>query len=207
VTASADEQLVILHDEKVGLMKIGIVNGNPGGMRNGLDEYLERLGEVATVRGHKVKLFVLRDMDIKDCTGCTMCWVQTPGECVFEDDTPLLHRAFVHADVWVCASPIIMGHISSLLKRSHDKVLPLVVPYFKVYGGEMHHPLRHDRSPDLAVIADRNGADDEDLRIVERSYRRFSVNIHSRLRYFATMDRPVEEVVDALASAERLPQR
>ena len=94
-----------------------------------------------------------------------------------------------------------MGHVSSLLKRSHDRVLPLLLPYFRVYDGELHHPLRYDRSPDLAVVVDRNGADDEDMQLVERSYRRFSLNMHSRLRYFSTMDRPVEEEVDALAAA------
>jgi len=80
-------------------MKISLVNGNLDGMANGLDDYLTRLAEVATARGHKAKSFTLRDMDIRYCTGCIQCWVRTPGECVMQDDMPALHRAFVHSDV------------------------------------------------------------------------------------------------------------
>ena len=162
---------------------------------------------LATARGHSVKSFTLRDMDIKYCTGCFGCWVKTPGQCVVKDDAPLLLRALVHADLLVCATPVIMGHISALLKKSHDKLLPIFLPYFITIQGEIHHPLRYGRSPDMAAIVDRNGADDEDLALVERAYRRLSLNLHNTLRLFTTVGRPVEEVLDALAVDQRLPQR
>jgi multimeric flavodoxin WrbA len=188
-------------------MKISIFNGTPGDFGGTLDAYLSRFEALAAARGHSVKSFTLRNMDIKYCSGCFGCWVKTPGECVVKDDGGILIRAFVHADLAVFATPVIMGHISALLKKSHDKLLPIFLPYFITIEGEIHHPLRYDRSPDMAVIVDRNGDDEEDLALVERAYRRLSLNLHNTLRLFTTVDRPVEEVVDALAADQRLPQR
>ncbi len=188
-------------------MKICIFNGNPGDIGGALDAYLSRFEALATERGHSVKSFTLRDMDIKYCTGCFGCWVKTPGECVVKDDGGTLIRAFVHADLAVFATPIVMGHVSALLKKTHDKLLPIFLPYFTTIEGEIHHPLRYGRSPDMAVIADRNGADDEDMTLVERAYRRLSLNLHDTLRCFSTTDTPVEEVLDALAADKRIPQR
>ena len=188
-------------------MKLCVFNGTPRNDRSGLDFYVDRLEAGAVARGHSVKSFTLRDMDIQQCTGCFGCWVKTPGECVVKDDASMLVRAFVHADLFVCATPITMGHISALLKKSHDRLLPIFLPYFTTVAGEIHHPLRYGRSPDMAVIVARNGTDDEDLALVERAYRRLSLNLHNTLRLFTTMESPVAEVLDAVTVDQRLAQR
>lgn len=182
-------------------MKVCILNGNPDAAGSALDSYIMQLGSVAKAHGHKVIVLQLRDMDIRYCTGCFGCWVKTPGECIARDDSAEVARAITHADLLLCASPVKMGHISALLKKTHDKFIQNILPYFKVREREVHHPLRYERTPDLAVLLDRNGADDEDIAIIERSYQRLALNFNSRLKFVRLIDSPVEEVVDALAAS------
>ncbi|MFC2009288.1 flavodoxin family protein [Chloroflexota bacterium] len=180
-------------------MKICVLNGNPE--PGELDEYVSRLSTFATERGHSVKVLQLRDMDIKYCVGCFSCWMKTPGECIAKDESPEVCRTFVHSDLLVCASPVKMGQVSAVSKKAIDKLLPLVLPYFKVAEGEIHHPQRYEHTRDLAVILQKDGADEEDLAIIERSFRRLCISFDSRFRLLKLTDEPVEEVVDALAAA------
>ena len=180
-------------------MKICVLNGNPE--PGELDEYLSRLSVVATARGHSVKVLQLRDMDIKYCVGCFGCWIKTPGECIAKDDSAEVCRHFVHSDLLVCASPVKMGQVPAVLKKAIDKLLPLVLPYFKVVEGEIHHPQRYEQTRDFAVLLQKDGADEEDFAIIERSFRRLCINFDSRFRCLKLTDEPVEEVVDALTAA------
>ncbi|MBN1151857.1 MAG: flavodoxin family protein [Dehalococcoidia bacterium] len=180
-------------------MKICVLNGNPE--PSDFDGYLSQFSALAIEKGHNIKVLQLRDMNIEYCRGCFACWVETPGECKARDDSPELCRTVLHADLLLCASPVKMGHISALLKKAHDKLLPILLPYFAVRQGEEHHSLRYEHSPDLAVLLQRGGADDEDIAIIERSYQRLSINFDSTLRFLKLTDVPVEEVVDALVVA------
>jgi len=180
-------------------MKICVLNGNsePGE----LDVFLSRFGLLAEERGHSVKVLQLRDMDIKYCIGCFGCWVKTPGECIARDDSAEVCRTVVHSDVLVCASQVKMGQVSALVKKTLDKLIPLVLPYFTVHEGEIHHPQRYARTRELALILQKDGADEEDLAIIERSFRRMCINFDSSFLSLKLTDEPVEEVVDALAAA------
>jgi multimeric flavodoxin WrbA len=180
-------------------MKICVLNGNPE--PSDFDEYVSRFSALAAEKGHSVKVLQLRDMDIKYCIGCFGCWIKTPGECVAKDDSADVCRAFVHSDLVICASPVKVGQMSALWKKAIDKLLPLVLPYFKVVEGEIHHPQRYEHTRDLAVLLQKDGADEEDLAIIERSFRRMCINFDSSFRCLKLTDDPVEEVVDALAAA------
>ncbi len=181
-------------------VRVCVLNGNPDVSNSAFDSYLARVEKMATVQGHSVRVLPLRDMDISYCTGCFGCWVKTPGECVVKDESAEVCRAVLHSDLVIFASPAKMGFISALLKKAHDKLIPLLLPYFTIRGGECHHPLRYGRSPDVAVLLERNGADDEDIAIIERSYRRLVMNLDSEFRFLKLTDEPVEEVIDAIGS-------
>ncbi|TFG71263.1 MAG: flavodoxin family protein, partial [Anaerolineales bacterium] len=73
-------------------MKIAILDGNPDSADQAFDRYLVELRNVLSNTGHDVTLLMLRDMDIKYCTGCFGCWVKTPGECVVQDDSAVVCR-------------------------------------------------------------------------------------------------------------------
>lgn len=54
-------------------MKICILNGNPGSIRNGLARYLKELGAALEAEKYAVVQFSLKDLTIKYCTGCFGC--------------------------------------------------------------------------------------------------------------------------------------
>ncbi len=70
--------------------------------------------------------------------------MQTPGECVAKDDSALVCRELVRSDLALFASPVIMGFPSALLKKTGEKLIPLIHPYFAIDRGEVHHRARYD---------------------------------------------------------------
>ena len=97
------------------------------------------------------------------------------------------------------ASPVTMGFTSSLLKRTHDRLLPTLMPYVTFIKGEMHHKKRYRRYPDFAVLLQEGtDTDAEDMQIIRRIYERDMLNFHSKLRFVHTIATPAEEVADEL---------
>jgi multimeric flavodoxin WrbA len=179
-------------------MKFLILDGHPNGGKQFYDDYLAQFCSGIEAKGHHVKKFVLREMDIHQCIGCWSCWWKTPGRCVFKDGAETLYPEMVHADRLVFASPLIMGFISSTLKRMHDRSIPLIHPYMDIVNGEVHHRKRYPKYPKLGVLLKPEvDTDSEDLEIVRRLYKRFSINFRTSLDFFATMQsNNLEEVVD-----------
>lgn len=180
-------------------MRVTILNGNPSPENTAFDGYLHELVQALETSGHAVVLLTLRDMDISHCTGCWGCWVKTPGECVARDDSTDVCRAAIHADLVLHASPVIMGFYSALLKKTTDKLIPLVHPYVIVAKGEAHHKARYAKYPRLGLLLQREAdTDDEDIRIIADIHGRTALNLKSRLAFIRLTDDPVEEVVSEI---------
>ena len=182
-------------------MNITILNGNPKEEDSGFDAYLARMKTGLESQAHKVTIVKLRDMDIRYCIGCFGCWVKTPGECAnAADDTQVVRHAYVNSDLVIFASPVIMGFTSALLKKAHDKLIPLLMPYTRLYEGETHHTARYDKYPLIALLLQPDESTDaEDIDIISEIYRRDAINFKTSLLFTHTTESPVEEVVDAVA--------
>ena len=145
---------------------------------------------------------MLRDMDLRRCTGCFGCWVKTPGVCAAADDHEVLVRGYVHSDVVVFASPLRMGFTSALLKRATEKLLPAVLPYVDTATGECRHSMRYAHQPGFVVVVqDEPETVEVDHEIVAEMYSRFARNAHTRLLAYATITTPTREVCRAIADA------
>jgi multimeric flavodoxin WrbA len=176
-------------------MKITILNGSPDHKDEPLDIYLASLGSKLIEKGHSVSELVLRDMDIRYCTGCFDCWVKTPGECKVKDDSYEVCRAAINSDLLVFASPVIMGFTSVPLKKAMDKLIPLVHPYTIFVQGEVHHHKRYKKYPKIGLIMQTSPTcDEEDLDIVRCAFQRLALNFRSKLVFSAVSEQPVEEV-------------
>ena len=118
---------------------------------------------------HTVKNLQLRDMDIRYCIGYFGCWIKTPGECSnTADDTKVVRREYINSDLVIFASPVMVGFTSTLLKRTHDNLLPLLMPYIRLYEGESHHVPRYDKYPLISLLIQPDGKTDaEDIEIIE----------------------------------------
>lgn len=180
-------------------MRLAILDGapEPGPMDGWLREVVSGLSS----RGHEVHHVALRELRLCQCRGCFGCWVKTPGRCAIRDDGERLAREVVAADVMVFASPISMGFTSALLRRAHERLLPLLHPYFKLVEGEVHHVQRYPRRARMALLHGHEGVDGEDRALLRVLHERMALNMDARLVLVASSDRRPEEVCDALARA------
>jgi len=174
-----------------------ILNGNAFSNDTGFEQYVADYAGQLQGQKHEVRVHTLRDMDIKFCIGCWTCWWKTPGLCVHKDDMEKIYRDVVKSDLLILAAPLVVGFPSVLLKKTQDRLIPLLLSYMEIDQGEFHHRKRYDNYPKLGVLVSReNDTDEEDLRIVEDIYKRFAVNFKTEVAFFHTTEKPVEELVN-----------
>jgi len=182
-------------------VKITILNGNPDASNAVLDDYLKKLSSALSSDRNEITTFTLRDMDLKYCRGCWGCWVKTPGECVVKDDTREIRRQYIHSDLVLFASPVIMGFTSALLKRVHERFLPLLHPYFELVDGEVHHLARYDKYPLMALLLEKGeNTDEEDIKIISDIYIRDAINFKTSFCFTRFTSDPIEEVTNEINS-------
>jgi multimeric flavodoxin WrbA len=183
-------------------MKIAILNGNSDPGNQLFESYLVALASSLRDERCDVETLVLRDMDLRRCTGCFGCWLETPGICVSPDDHERLVRAYVHSDVVVFASPLRMGFTSALLKLATEKLLPAVLPYVDTSTGECRHMMRYPAQPRFVVVVQDEAATTRvDHALVAEMYSRFARNAHTSLLAYRTISTATKEVSRAIAHA------
>ncbi len=133
-------------------------------------------------KNHNVSLYTIAEMDISYCCGCFSCWVKNPGVCIYKDDMPDVLESIVKSDLLLVVSPIDAGFITSEAKKTLDRILPLVLPFIKEYGGESHHIPRYDNQADLGILLldEGEGIDEEAADIVYESFDRMAKNFHAK---------------------------
>lgn len=180
-------------------MKITILNGNPNADNVKFDNYLKELSDLLKSRKHTVTIFKLRETDIRYCIGCFGCWVKTPGECIVADGSRDICREYINSDFVLFASPIIMGFTSALLKKAHDKLIPLIHPYLEIVQNEFHHLSRYDKYPLIGLLLEKEkGTDEEDIKIISDIYMRDVINLKTSFCFTRFTDDPIEEVANEI---------
>lgn len=180
-------------------MKITILNGNPNANNDRFNNYLKKLSDLLELSKNTVTILKLRDMDIKYCVGCFGCWVKTPGECVTRDGSHDICREVINSDLTLFASPVIMGFTSALLKKAHEKLIPLVHPYFELVQNEVHHLTRYDKYPPIGLLLEKDkDTDEEDIRIISDIYRRTAISFRTSFCFTKITSDSVEEVANEI---------
>ncbi len=181
-------------------MRVTILNGEPDAAA-AFDAYVHAFADTLRLSGSTVEVLELRELQLRGCSGCWGCWVKTPGECAKRDDSALVCREAVNADLLVFASPMSMGFTSALLKRAADQMIPLVHPYLTIEGGEMHHLPRYAHYPEFGLLLSAGpDTDDEDIDITRTMWARMARNLKSRLVFCEVSNRTAEEVAHELAT-------
>jgi NAD(P)H-dependent FMN reductase len=97
-----------------------------------------------------------------------------------------------------------MGFVSAVLKRTMDKFIPLIHPYFAVAEGEAHHRARYKTYPYLGLLLEQGpDADDEDVAITTAMIQRMTLNFKSGLQWSLLTSTPVERVAQAILASGR----
>lgn len=159
---------------------ITILNGIPDDSYTEFESEFDRLAKDAASE-RKINIIRLRDLDIRYCTGCWDCWVKTPGICAQKDDMEIVYRSVIQSDLTVFLSPASLGFVGSLLKKTCDRMIPIVHPYIVFYKKELHHKSRYKKYPKLGLILidpDKSAIDFENTR---RIFSRLSINLKTDL--------------------------
>lgn len=181
------------------MMKVTLINGNPDAENTYFEAYTRDLLDLIQQNGGTASCFTLREMTMISCTGCWGCWVKTPGECLFRDDTRLIRKEVIHSDWVIFMSPLIMGFTSALMKILQDKFIPLVHPYIELVNKECHHEKRYESYPKIGLVYAREAeTDNEDLKIVSDIYSRFAINFKSEFAIFKSIEEPIESLIDEI---------
>jgi len=180
-------------------MKTLLLDGNPSTKRKKYINYLEKLKREIVKNGHDIEVHTLREKKIYYCRGCFECWWSNPGKCIFEDDSHKVCYDYINSDFVLFASPLIMGFISSEMKKAQEKLIPLLHPYMQIVKGECHHRKRYEEYPKIGLLMDKNpDTDDEDIKITTDIFKRFAINAWTDLSFAYTMDDNIKEVIDAV---------
>jgi len=97
--------------------KIGKVTILDGSRKDDIEAGIagEMLGSELTGKGVRFTHWKLRDIEVAPCIGCFKCWVNTPGECVFDDEQRRIYADMASSDTIVIITPITFGGYSSEL--------------------------------------------------------------------------------------------
>ena len=184
-------------------MKIVILDGALESTPKKWKAYLSDLVLTLRKNNHEISHLIIKDKDIHHCAGCFKCWVQTPGMCVFDDDSREVNRVVIYSDFVLFASPLVMGFPTSVLKKKMDRMIPLVHPYIDIIEGEMHHLPRYDRYPLFGLLLHPESADtEENISVVSQIFARTALNIKSRLAFAVTTEESVQKTVARIENLE-----
>lgn len=159
-------------------MKAILLDGSPEGDTN-TETAADALEMALRARGCDVTRFVLRDLDLRACTGCFGCWTKTPGQCVIRDAARDIDAGIVNSDIYAIATPVVFGSYGTLAKRALDRSIAVILPFFTLVDGEVHHQKRYERYPDLLVLGTQLVADAEDAERFGHLVERNAINMYN----------------------------
>ena len=141
-----------------------------------LREVEKKIVDEFECHGHEVEVIDLSNLSIAPCKGCFGCWVHSPGRCVIDDDGAKLTGWYLHADAVVLLSRICFGGYCSTMKRCMDRLIPMVLPFFRNFQGETHHKMRYESYPMLLSVGVLDEDDSEQAELFQHLVFRNALN-------------------------------
>ncbi len=130
-------------------------------------------------RGADVQVFRLHDIKMGSCIGCFNCWLKTPGICVEADEGREIARAVLKSDTTILLSPVTFGGYSSEIKKVQDRWIPLILPDFGIFHGEVHHKPRYTRYPRWVGIGIQDQPNEDEAHVFKVLVGRNALNFHA----------------------------
>jgi len=116
---------------------------------------------------------------IANCVGCFGCWLKTPGICVIDDDCRAITREISRADRLVFFTPVVFGGYHPDIKAVLERSIGILTPFFRVFRGEMHHPLRaKGKAYEFIAVGIQERADEEAAASFRQRVRRNALNFN-----------------------------
>lgn len=106
----------------------------------------------ASSLGARLTRFKLAELCLAPCLGDFECWLKTPGRCRSQDALQDILRAFQAADLVVFLTPVVFGGYGSILKKTVDRLIPSINPFFRQRDGLTRHTPRYAAYPAMLFI-------------------------------------------------------
>ncbi len=106
-------------------MKILAICGSP---RKGNTEFMLRtVLDECKAKGAETELILLREKDVKHCTGCDKCY-QSEEPCYIDDDMKQIISKLKDADVIIYGTPNYFRNVSGMMKIFIDRTNEMIDP-------------------------------------------------------------------------------
>lgn len=99
---------------------------------------------------HPKDIVIFPTADLKPCIGCFYCWTKKPTKCIYNDGGNIQELLF-KCDELIIVSKNTYGGLSVPIKRTLDRSISYVLPYFKKRNGLTRHKKRYNK--DLKISA------------------------------------------------------
>ena len=113
---------------------------------------------------------------IGNCIGCTNCWLKSPGVCSIKDDWEIIIKKIIKSDYIIFFAETHFGFVSHKMKNIVDRLIPLLLPYMKLYKGQMRHKSRYKKYWKIGLIYTGNANND----FLNEWMERFTLNFLSK---------------------------
>ncbi len=122
------------------------------------------------------------DGTIRPCIGCFGCWVKTPGQCVIPDAYQTMARRIHAAEEVVVRTKWTYGGFSPFVKNVFDRSIGVVLPFFEIVKGEMHHQKRYPEIKPITVHFRGSGLDSEKQALSRRYVEAVCLNLQGAVK-------------------------
>ncbi len=122
------------------------------------------------------------DGTINSCVGCFGCWLRTPGVCTLKDKYNHMGGLIHKADEVVIISRFTYGGFSGFVKNVMDRSIGYILPFFRIYKGEMHHKPRYNESKTLRVIFRGDNLSENDKEKARKYVEAVSTNFNANIK-------------------------
>jgi putative sterol carrier protein/FMN-dependent NADH-azoreductase len=133
--------------------KVVVLSASPREEKGYTDFYLKPFIE-GIRKETEIELIHLNKYKINSCTGCFSCWMNVPGQCIYQekDDFHKLAEKMFEADLIVYAFPIYADGMPGILKNYFDRSVCRAYPYMIEGMKRVRHPRRYINENHTMVI-------------------------------------------------------
>lgn len=119
---------------------------------------------------------------IRSCAGCFVCWLKTPGKCAIKDGYDHMSEIIHNAEEVVFLSRYTYGGFSSFVKNVIDRSIGYLLPFFRIYKGEMHHKPRYHEEKTISFIFRGHGLTEEDKEKARKYAEAVRTNLNGQIK-------------------------
>lgn len=96
------------------------------------------------LKKHPEDIVIIPSKDLRPCIGCFYCWTKNPTNCIHSDDGNI-QELISKSDELIIISKNTYGGLSIPIKRTLDRSISFILPYFEKRNKLTRHKKRYDK--------------------------------------------------------------